>query len=66
MQDAFGGNFFEIIGGGAAMNREAEKFFHKIGLRYTMGYGMTECAPIICYVIGMIIFQAIAENQLRK
>ena len=46
---AFGGNFEEVILGGAAFNPEVEKFLHKIGFRYTVGYGMTECGPIICY-----------------
>lgn len=45
----FGGNFKEIIIGGAAFNREADEFFHTIGFPYTIGYGMTECAPIISY-----------------
>ena len=45
----FGGNFNEIIIGGAAFNREADEFFNKIGFPYTVGYGMTECAPIISY-----------------
>ena len=46
---AFGGNFYEVIIGGAAFNQEIESFLHKIGFRYTVGYGATECAPIICY-----------------
>ena len=46
---AFGGQFEEIILGGAAFNPEVEKFFHKIGFHDTVGYGMTECAPIIGY-----------------
>ena len=46
---AFGGNFYEIIIGGAAFNQEVENFLHSIGFRYTVGYGATECAPIICY-----------------
>ena len=46
---SFGGNFEEIILGGAAFNPEVESFFHKIGFPYTVGYGMTECAPIITY-----------------
>ena len=46
---AFGGNFIEVIIGGAAFNPEVERFFRKIGFPYTVGYGMTECAPIICY-----------------
>lgn len=45
----FGGNFEEIILGGAAFNPEVEEFFHRIGFPYTVGYGMTECAPIIAY-----------------
>lgn len=45
----FGGNFYEIIIGGAAFNKEADEFFNKIGFPYTVGYGMTECAPIISY-----------------
>ena len=46
---AFGGRFEELILGGAAFNPEVEKFLHEIGFHYTVGYGMTECAPIICY-----------------
>jgi len=47
--DSFGGNFKEVIIGGAAFNKEVETFFHKIKFPYTVGYGMTECAPIIAY-----------------
>lgn len=47
--NAFGGNFYEVIIGGAAFNREVENFLHSVGFRYTVGYGATECAPIICY-----------------
>jgi long-chain acyl-CoA synthetase len=46
---AFGGQFEEVILGGAAFNPEVEKFLHKIGFHYTVGYGMTECGPIIGY-----------------
>ena len=46
---AFGGNFYEVIIGGAAFNQEVETFLHSVGFRYTVGYGATECAPIICY-----------------
>ena len=49
MQQAFGDNFFEIIVGGAAMNQDIEIFLKGIGFNYTIGYGATECAPIICY-----------------
>ena len=47
--NAFGGNFYEVIIGGAAFNQEVEQFLHRIGFAYTVGYGATECAPIICY-----------------
>lgn len=46
---SFGGRFYEVIVGGAAFNPEVEDFFHKIGFPVTVGYGMTECAPIIAY-----------------
>lgn len=46
---AFGGQFYEVIIGGAAFNREVEMFLHRIGFQYTVGYGATECAPIISY-----------------
>ena len=49
LTNAFGGRFEEVILGGAAFNPEVEKFLHKIGFRYTVGYGMTECGPIIAY-----------------
>ncbi len=47
--NAFGGNFYEIIIGGAAFNKEVEDFLKRIEFPYTVGYGATECAPIICY-----------------
>ena len=47
--NAFGGKFYEIIVGGAAFNQEVEQFLKKINFPYTVGYGATECAPIICY-----------------
>lgn len=46
---AFGGNAYEIIIGGAALNQEVEAFLRRINFPYTVGYGATECAPIICY-----------------
>lgn len=46
---AFGGQFYEIIIGGAAFNREVEAFLTRIDLPFTVGYGATECAPIITY-----------------
>jgi long-chain acyl-CoA synthetase len=45
----FGGKFHEIVIGGAAFNADAENFFRKIGFRFTVGYGMTECGPLISY-----------------
>ncbi len=47
--EAFGGKFEEVIIGGAAFNKEVEAFFSKISFPFTVGYGMTECAPIIAY-----------------
>ena len=47
--NAFGGQFYEIIIGGAAFNQEIESFLKRIDFPYTVGYGATECAPIICY-----------------
>ena len=47
--NVFGGNFCEVIIGGAPFNREAEQFFKKVGFPFTVGYGMTECGPIITY-----------------
>ena len=47
--DALGGRFNEVIIGGAAMNPEVEEFFHRIKFPFTIGYGMTECAPLISY-----------------
>ena len=47
--DAFGGNIYQVIVGGAAFNREVEQFLQKIGFPITVGYGATECAPIISY-----------------
>ncbi|MCD8318677.1 MAG: AMP-binding protein [Paraprevotella sp.] len=49
LKAAFGGNFYEIIIGGAAFNHEIEMLLHYIGFNYTVGYGTTECAPIISY-----------------
>ncbi len=47
--EAFGGKLYEVIIGGAALNGEVEHFLKQIGFPYTVGYGATECAPIICY-----------------
>ncbi len=49
LTETFGGRFKEIVVGGAAFNPEAERFFRKIGFKFTVGYGMTECGPLISY-----------------
>jgi long-chain acyl-CoA synthetase len=49
LTETFGGQFKELVVGGAAFNADAEKFFKKIGFRFTVGYGMTECGPLISY-----------------
>ncbi|MFV0538553.1 MAG: AMP-binding protein, partial [Dysgonomonas sp.] len=49
LMEALGGNFHEVIIGGAALNGEVEAFLHKIKFPFTVGYGMTECAPLISY-----------------
>jgi long-chain acyl-CoA synthetase len=46
---AFGGQFHEIVIGGAPFNKQIERFFRKIGFPFTVGYGMTECGPLISY-----------------
>lgn len=47
--EVFGGNFIEIVIGGAPFNAEVEAFLRKINFPYTIAYGMTECAPLICH-----------------
>ena len=49
LMNAFGGNFYEIVVGGAAFNQEIEAFLRSIDFPYTVGYGMTECGPLISY-----------------
>lgn len=49
LQSAFGGNFIEIVVGGAAFSQDIETVLHDINFNYTVGYGTTECAPIIGY-----------------
>lgn len=46
---SLGGNFREVIIGGAALSAEVESFFYRMGFPFTVGYGMTECAPLISY-----------------
>ncbi len=49
LYQAFGGSLYEIIVGGAAFNQDVDEFLHEINFPYTVGYGTTECAPIIAY-----------------
>ena len=49
LSDALGGRFYEVIIGGAALAQEVEELLHDIGFNYTVGYGTTECAPILAY-----------------
>jgi long-chain acyl-CoA synthetase len=50
LHNFFGGNVIQVIIGGASFNSEVENFLKRIKFRYTIGYGMTECGPLICYV----------------
>lgn len=49
LTETFGGRFFEIVIGGAPLSADVEKFFRRINFRFTIGYGMTECGPLISY-----------------
>ena len=49
LTETFGGRFFEIVIGGAPLSAEVEQFFRRINFRFTIGYGMTECGPLISY-----------------
>ena len=49
LMDVFGNNFHEVVLGGAAFNKDAEAVFRKMKFPYTVGYGMTECGPLISY-----------------
>jgi long-chain acyl-CoA synthetase len=54
LEEAFGGKVRNFIMGGAALNPEVEKVFRKIGIRYTVGYGMTEASPLLAYADAAI------------
>lgn len=49
LTDAFGGEFSQIVIGGAPLNGEVEEFLYRIKFRFTVGYGMSECAPLITF-----------------
>ena len=68
---AFGGEFYEIIIGGAAFNREVEAFLTRIDLPFTVGYGATECAPIITYAdykdfVPMSCGKAVVHMEVKR
>lgn len=49
LTQAFGGEFSQVIVGGAPLNHEVEEFLHRIKFHFTVGYGMTECGPLISF-----------------
>lgn len=49
LTETFGGNVKEIVVGGAALNKDVEAFLRRINFPYTVGYGMTECGPLVAY-----------------
>ena len=49
LTEAFGGEFSQVIVGGAPLNPEVEEFLHRIKFRFTVGFGMTECGPLISF-----------------
>ncbi|MDD4143785.1 MAG: AMP-binding protein [Prolixibacteraceae bacterium] len=49
LSETFGGRFFELVIGGAPLSADVEKFFRKINFPFSIGYGMTECGPLISY-----------------
>ncbi|MBN2806198.1 MAG: AMP-binding protein [Prolixibacteraceae bacterium] len=61
--ETFGGKFIEIVIGGAALNSEVEGFFRKIKFPFTIGYGMTECGPLISYA-GWEHIKPLSAGQL--
>lgn len=63
--DAFGGRFTQVIIGGAPMNNEVESFLKKIKFPYTVGYGMTECGPLISYTYWTDFIQNSAGRVLK-
>ncbi len=63
--EAFGGAFEEVIVGGAPLNREVEEFLHRIKFPFTVGYGMTECGPLISYSPWRRFAQSSAGRTLK-
>lgn len=63
--EAFGGEFEEVIVGGAPLNPEVEDFLHRIRFPFTVGYGMTECGPLISYAPWRTFTPGSAGRTLR-
>ena len=66
IKNAFGGNFYEVVVGGAAFNQEIETFMRSINFPYTVGYGMTECAPLIAYEDWKLFKQASCGKPVHR
>ncbi|MDR1556439.1 MAG: AMP-binding protein [Tannerellaceae bacterium] len=66
LTDSMGGCFREVIVGGAAMNQEVTDFLYKIKFPFTIGYGMTECAPLISYDHNYEFIPASCGQILKK
>ena len=49
LRNIFGGNIYQVVLGGASLGKDVESALHSIGFPYTVGYGMTECGPLVCY-----------------
>ncbi len=49
LRNIFGGNIYQVVLGGASLGKDVENALHSIGFPYTVGYGMTECGPLVCY-----------------
>ncbi len=64
--DSFGGNFEQVVIGGAPLNKEVEDFLYKIKFPFTVGYGMTECGPLISYTHHSEFIQGSAGRILPK
>ena len=66
LKAAFGGNFYEIIIGGAAFNHEIEMLLHDIGFNYTVGYGTTECARLSHTQTGIFSHPVLAAKAAPR
>lgn len=64
--ETFGGNFFEVVIGGAPLSADVEKFFKRIKFPFTIGYGMTECGPLISYAAWNVTMPASAGQLVDR